>query len=247
MSSVVIIPTTGAPELAPAIDSVLRQTVPTTCYVVCDGDMHAAKVRSIVAGLPITVCVLPQNVGANGFNGHRIYAAFAHLVAEDHVLFLDEDNRFNPTHVQRCVALMETHGLQWCYSLRNICDPQGRYLCRDDCESLGVWPTYSGAHLIDTNCYCIRREVLIRTSQVWHGGWSQDRIFTLAMMQRFPNHGCTGHYTVDYCLSERPRRVTREFFEQGNAAMHALHGPHPPWRDPTCCADTAPPPRTAHS
>ena len=39
MSATVIIPTTGSPELRKAIDSVLKQTYPTTCYVVSDGSL----------------------------------------------------------------------------------------------------------------------------------------------------------------------------------------------------------------
>ena len=33
MSATVIIPTTGAPEVRNAIESVLKQTYPTTCYI----------------------------------------------------------------------------------------------------------------------------------------------------------------------------------------------------------------------
>ena len=47
MSATVIIPTTGAPEVRNAIESVLKQTYPTTCYLVCDGSEHQEKVTAI--------------------------------------------------------------------------------------------------------------------------------------------------------------------------------------------------------
>jgi Glycosyl transferase family 2 len=238
MSQVVIIPTTGAPTLQRAVLSVLAQQEPTQCYVVCDGEAHVHKVHPQLQGLPVALCVLPLNTGAsNDRTGHRIYAAFAHLVDQDHVLFLDEDNWFEPDHVGRCLALMRQGALQWCYTLRNICTPEGDYICRDDCESLGGWPAHTGARLIDTNCWFMRRELLVRVCQVWHGPWHIDRVFTQAMMQSFPQFACTGHYTVNYCLSPRPRGGTREFFETGNALMHQQHGPHPPWRAADCPGD----------
>jgi hypothetical protein len=79
--------------------------------------------------------------------------------------------------------------------------------------------------------------LLIRVTQVWHGPWHIDRVFTQAMMQGFPKFEGTGCYTVNYSLSPRPRGGTREFFETGNATMHALHGPHPPWRAASCPGD----------
>ena len=46
MSVTVIIPTTGAPEVRNAIESVLKQNYPTTCYIVCDGSEHQPKVTA---------------------------------------------------------------------------------------------------------------------------------------------------------------------------------------------------------
>jgi GT2 family glycosyltransferase len=84
MSATVIIPTTGAPEVRNAIESVLKQTYPTTCYLVCDGSEHQEKVTAIafdyVKYKNFKISYLPINVGAKGFYGHRVYAAFTHLV-----------------------------------------------------------------------------------------------------------------------------------------------------------------------
>jgi len=234
MSSVVIIPTTGAPTLRRAVESVAAQTLPATCYVVCDGEEHRGRVDSALAGAQVdparlAVCVLPRNVGSGGFYGHRIYAAFAHLVNEDHVLFLDQDNFLAPEHVAQCVDLIAARRLQWCYSLRNIRAPDGEFICRDDCESLGKWPAFTNTHLIDTNSYCIRREVLLQAAHAWHGKWGQDRVFAQVMMQNFKAFDCTGRYTVQYCLGGNEGSVTKEFFEQGNAQMLRRYKRGFPW------------------
>ena len=232
MTQVVIIPTTGAPSLRRAVQSVLAQTVPTACYVVCDGELFRERVAQALQGLDVPVCVLPRNVGADGFYGHRVYAAFAHLVDEEHVLFLDQDNFLAPDHVAQCVDLIAARRLQWCYSLRTICTPDGEAICRDDCESLGKWPAFTNAHLIDTNSYCIRREVLLQSAHVWHGKWGQDRVFAQVMMRNFTAFDCTGRYSVQYCLGGNAGSVTREFFEQGNAQMLLRYKRGFPWTKP---------------
>lgn len=229
MSSVVIIPTTGAFTLRRAVESVLAQTVKATPYVVCDGTEFEADARAALQGLDAPLCVLPRNVGADGFYGHRVYAAFAHLVDEQYVLFLDQDNFFAPEHVAQCTDLIAAHRLQWCHSLRNVCDAAGNFLMRDDCESLGKWPAFTEAHLIDTSSYCIRREVLLQSAHVWHGKWGQDRVFAQVMMRNFAAFDCTGGYTMQYCLGGNPGSVTKEFFDQGNAQMLLRYKRGFPW------------------
>lgn len=55
-------------------------------------------------------CEIPFNTGAadgGPFYGHRIYAAFAHLVNCDYVFFCDEDNWYEPDHVANAIAVFE--------------------------------------------------------------------------------------------------------------------------------------------
>jgi hypothetical protein len=234
MSAVVLIPTTGAPALRRAVQSVLAQTHETSAYVVCDGEPFREATLAALEGVDrarVALCVLPRNTGAGGFYGHRIYAAFAHLVAEDHVLFLDQDNFLAPDHVASCVELIAARRLQWCHALRNVCTPAGEFVCRDDCESLGRWPAYTGqdVHLVDTSAYCLRREVLLQAAHVWHGGWGQDRVFAQVMMRNFRDFDCTGRYTLQYCLGGNEGSVTKEFFEQGNAEMQRRYKRGFPW------------------
>ena len=237
MSATVIIPTTGSKELHKAILSVLDQTYDTKCYLVVDGPDFVYTVKNFVKSFEqhekyknIVICNLPINVGAKGFYGHRVYAAFTHLVNSDYVLYLDQDNWFGNSHVQSCVDKIESRNLDWCYSLRQIHHKSGAFACFDDCESLGKWPTYHGVHHIDTNSYCVKTSVAIKLAQVWHGGWGQDRVFLGAIAQHFPKFDCTNEYTVHYRVDGGKGSVTAEFFEHGNKVMNEKYNGAFPWK-----------------
>lgn len=234
MSATVIIPTTGVTELSDAVGSVLNQTYETKCYVVADGVQHHSKTRIITDNFlnkrNLERCFLPINVGANGFYGHRVYAAFTHLIDTDYVLYLDQDCWFDENHVQSCIETIEKNGLDWSYSLRKVYNKDGEYLCNDDCESLGKWKTYHGVNHIDTNCYCIKTSVAIKLAQVWHGGWGQDRVFLSVLAQHFPKFECTGEYTLNYKVDGNAGSVNAEFFFNGNEVMKQKYNGVFPWR-----------------
>jgi hypothetical protein len=234
MSATVIIPTTGSKEVQNAIESVLKQSYNTKCYVIVDGEQYAEKTNSILSEFDknanLKVCYLPINVGANGFYGHRVYAAFTHLIDTDYVLYLDQDCWFDENHVSSCVETIKNKNLDWCYSLRKIYDKDGKYICNDDCESLGKWKTYHGVNHVDTNSYCISTQVAIRLASVWHGGWGQDRVFLSAISQHFTKFDCTGLYTNNYKVDGNPGSVNAEFFLNGNKIMNEKYKGVFPWR-----------------
>ena len=231
MSATVIIPTTGARELKKAIESVLDQTYETVCYVVIDGEENYGKTSWQLAeyGGRVKYASLPINVGANGFYGHRVYAAFTHLVNTDYVLYLDQDNWLEPNHVMSCVKTIEDIGVDWSYSLRNIYEGD-KFICHDDCESLGKWKTYHGINHVDTNTYCLKTDIAIKLASAWHGGWGQDRVFLGAISQYFPKFECSGEYTVNYRVAGNAGSVTTEFFKNGNAVMNEKYNGKFPWR-----------------
>jgi GT2 family glycosyltransferase len=237
MSATVIIPTTGAPEVRKAIESVLNQTYLTDCYVVVDGEQNFAAAKAIVDDFThderIRVCYLPINVGAKGFYGHRVYAAFTHLIDTEYVLWLDQDNWLTNRHVQNCVDTIQRRSLDWCYSLRQIHNKGGEFVCFDDCESLGKWQTYHGINHIDTNSYCLKTSVAIKLAQVWHGGWGQDRVFLGAISQHFPKWDCTNEYTVHYRVDGGKGSVNADFFINGNEVMLKKYNGKYPWRQKT--------------
>jgi glycosyltransferase involved in cell wall biosynthesis len=231
MTATVIIPTTGATEVRTAIESVLNQTYPTTCYVICDGDQFRGKVKPILDDYPqVKSCYLPINVGAKGFYGHRVYAAFTHLVDTEYVMYLDQDNWLHPNHVESCVNTIKEQKLDWCYSLRQIHKKDGKFVCNDDCESLGKWQTYHGMHHIDTNSYCLKTEIAVKLASAWHGGWGQDRVFLQAVTQHFPKWDCTKEYTVHYRVDGGTGSVNAGFFINGNEVMNKKYNGVFPWQ-----------------
>jgi glycosyltransferase involved in cell wall biosynthesis len=214
-----------------AMNSVLTQTIPTTCLIVCDGAEHYDYVANTIRDVPdnkrnLQICVLPENVGANGFYGHRIYAAFSHLVNTEFVGYLDEDNWLQPNHIESCLNTIEKNSYSWCNALRNLYS-EDDFICPDDCENLGKWPSFQNYHLIDTNCYLLKTSVAIRFASVWHGGWGQDRVFMSAIVNKEPNFGGTGEYTVNYRISGEDKK---NFFLEGNKVMSEKYNGDFPWK-----------------
>ena len=239
MSATVIIPTTGDSSLIDAIESVLKQSYKdTTCYVVIDGEKYWDDTIFIVEKYfsgdeRIKICTLPINVGANGFYGHRVYAAFTHLIDTEYVIYLDQDNWLELNHIESQINTIKQNNLDWSYSLRKINSKEGVFVCNDDCESLGKWQTYHGINHIDTNCYCLKTKVAIQLAQVWHGGWGQDRVFLSAITHYFKNFDCTGEYTVNYRVDGGTGSVTSDFFINGNSVMDKKYNGVYPWRKKT--------------
>ena len=224
MRVMVITPTTGKDTLEQALLSVERQTIETEHLIVLDGKDMATKpsetnLRKVIQ--------LPENVGGNGWYGHRVYAAMPLMVNADYILFLDEDNWFEPNHVKTMINKIKSKDLMWSYSLRRICDERGQYVLDDDCESLGRYPTFYDHMLnfVDTNCYCFKREYLVSIAHAFYGQWGADRGFYKAASTNLPSFGCTGEATVNYRAPERLLGMFRE----GNEAMKKAYGDLP-WR-----------------
>ena len=215
MSVTVVIPTTGADTLFDAVGSVLDQSYNTNCLVVVDGPEFEDKTYHVTQPYDdhprLRFMALPENVGANGYYGHRVYAAIGHLVNTDYICFLDQDNWFEPNHVSSLLDVIEQKGLDWAYSYRKIVDKEGKFICEDNCESLGKITGF-----VDTNCYMISRQVAVHIGHVWNGGWGRDRIFYQAAEACYSRFDGSGKHTVNYRLDGNPNSVTAEFFLEGN-------------------------------
>jgi glycosyltransferase involved in cell wall biosynthesis len=233
-SVVVITATTGDKLLEKCVDSVSRQTYSDLIHlVVADGPQFISKTQAIIKGMPkVTFLPLTENTGANRYFGHRIYAGTGHLVNQDYIIYLDQDNWFDDDHVELMMNTINGHNLDWCYSLRKIHDADGTFLFNDDCESLGKWPTWydSNMHHVDTNCYCVKREIAIRLGSLWHQGRGADTVFFLNLNRHFPKYDTTGKYSVNYRLGSTEVSVKREFFEKGNQSMSVKYSDTFPWR-----------------
>lgn len=236
----VITPTVGGPHLAECVASVQAQELPNVVhYVVVDGPQHEAAVREALAPFahrgPLHVCVLPHNVGGDGWNGHRVYGSFPFLVDCDYVSFLDEDNAYDPDHLLGLVrAVVSKRGARWAHSLRRIVDRDGGAVCADNCESLGgIAHTVCGAgdRLVDTNCYLMQRDLAIEMGPVWNarfrdpaGKMEADRAMARVLLVTGGGaeggevpHAVYRRHSVRYRVSSTARSVGPDFFTGGNA------------------------------
>jgi glycosyltransferase involved in cell wall biosynthesis len=224
MRVIVITPTTGKDTVNRAMESVTDQTIPTEHLIVEDGKL--TNMHIFETGMR-KVMRLPENVGGNGWYGHRVYAAMPLMVNADYILFLDEDNWFEPNHVETMINKIKSKDLMWSYSLRRICNEAGEYIEDDDCESLGRWPTFYDhtVNFVDTNCYCFRREYLVSVAHAFYGQWGADRPFYRAASTNLPSFGCTGEATVNYRAPDRLLAM----FKNGNETMKKSYEDLP-WR-----------------
>jgi GT2 family glycosyltransferase len=206
--------------------------------VVVDGaeHKHSFDFRYDLIKTPADIVYLNENVGANGFYGHRIYAAFSHLVNSDYVFFLDDDNWYEPTHVESLVETLQSQSLDFAYSLRNIYertdDGEVRFVCQDNCESLGKWPIWfthdNPQYLVDTSSFAFKKDFIIQAASLWHSGWGGDRRFLEAVKEQ-SKWNTSGKYTLNYRLDGNPNSVKAEFFLEGNEKQKERYGEVFPW------------------
>ena len=232
MRVAVVTPTIASEHLVKCIDSVDKQTYEDIVhYIFIDGCQYEPAAREMLVGSPKTRMIeLEENVG-KGWYGHRVYAACSFLVNADVICYLDEDNFLEPNHIETVVKKLQ-EGNDWVYSLRNIHDKEGKFLCEDNCESLGKWPVYFNpeVHHIDTSCFAVRRDVAVHIGHSWYGQWGADRQFFGAIKKYFPKYSCTNQYTTNYRLDGNENSVNEEFFIEGNKINSEKYNGLFPWK-----------------
>lgn len=241
---VVITPSVNSPKLTRALQSVRDQTYKNIKHlIVADGANYTDDIIADNADLiqdgsfGIKLTSTPDNTGGAGFYGHRIYAAYPHLVDEDYVVFLDEDNWFDPNHVRTLVDTIESQDLAWAHSLRKVYLDDNTLLADDCCESIGRWPIFftqdrdQKDYLVDTSTYCFRRDFLINVCQLWHSGWGGDRRF-FKIIKDGAKYATTGLHTMNYILPDMNKAYGGDlkFFERGNEAVKQFYGGQYPWQ-----------------
>ena len=245
--AVVIVATVGKPSLSRTIDSILAQShVDVTAVVVIDGPDFLDAASEVLARYRFESRVqwlaLPQNTGANGFVCHRIYGAMPLLVNQSYIFYCDDDNWYEPPHVEACVNACESQGWEWCFALRNIYD-RNAFVCRDECESVGLWPVWFNSSLyhVDTNCYCLRRHVAIGLSTAWHKSRVVDGqvqmsadtgVCTVLRETRRP-FGLVRQFSVNYELGSWALSPKPEFFLTGNQEFLRQYSGRLPWDQAT--------------
>ena len=235
MKVAVVTPTIASEHLDQCLKSVQEQTYDDIIhYIFVDGigsldvvNEHLDKNRNRKTISKIT---LDENVG-KGWYGHRVYSACSFLVNADVICYLDEDNWYEPCHVEKLVSKIKD-GNDWSYSLRKIYDKEGNFLCEDNCESLGRWPVYFNNEVfhIDTSSFAVKRDIAVRIGHAWYGQWGADRQFFSNLSLHFPKFDCTNAHTLCYRLDGNPNSVTKEFFDEGNSINTKRYPDGFPWK-----------------
>ena len=236
----VITPTTGSTKLLDALVSVQNQTYKHINHlVVVDGPDFMMKMyehQDVVDNLVQDGVILtstPENTGANGLNGQRIYASYPHLINSDYIFFLDQDNWYEPNHVESLVDLMEQNNLDWAYSLRKIYAADKQYVTHDNCESLGKWPIFfthdNPQYLIDTSAFAFKRQFIQKTCHLWHSGpWGEDRRY-LDAVKHNSRWDTTCDHSLCYRLDGNPKSVNADLFIKGNQKQQEFYNNNFPW------------------
>ncbi len=233
----VVTATTGDARVLRAIESVAAQNHrPIQHLVVIDNPDAPTAIKAAIRRYNVDVIELPYATGKDRFNGHRIYGASTFLGNGDFFCFLDEDNWFDADHVASLVDVVN-RGSSWAFSLRKIVDREGHFICNDDCESLGKWPSVldENDYHVDTSCYFLPRIIAVHSSWVWFrkarepNAISADRTLASLLRSAEPNYDTSSHYSLNYTVGNTPRSVRKEFFLDGNEQMiRRFHG-NLPW------------------
>lgn len=237
-SVTVLTPTIGQESLAKCMESVQKQTYKNLKHlIVCDGSEYWNDVHRNMSfefcnnHSNVILTTLPFNTGQSGMYGHRIYAAFPHLINTDYIAFLDEDNWIDENHIESLVEKLERKRLDFVHSLRKVYI-EDKMLAYDNCEAIGRWPVVwdENSNLVDTSTYLFRTDWLIHFCQLWHSGWGGDRRFFMNVMNRC-NYGTSGLHTLNYKLPDMNKFYggQTDIFDKGNAEMLKQYGGKYPW------------------
>ena len=235
----IITPTTGSNYLDINLNSVSKQTYDNIEHlVVVDGPNYWDKANNVLNNYEDkTVMYLQENTGADQYNGHRIYGAMPYLVNSDYVIFLDEDNYIEPTHIESLVKVAENN--DWAFSLRQIVDKEGKYICNDDCENLGKWPTCLSEKelFVDVGAYFLPTKIAVQVSPIWYRRARHpdeqpevDRLLMQVLLDYGFSYDTNGEYTLNYRVGNRTDSVQADFFLWGNSKMQQKYNGNFPWR-----------------
>ena len=219
LSVAVVTTTLGRQTLTKAIQSVKDQTRKATHYVFIHGAEYSDKTIPHLADDTVAVH-LPRANGGGGYGMAPVFALAPFAITEDVICYLDDDNWYEPDHIESLVEMIEKHDLGWAYSYRKIVDNEGSFICEDNCESLGMQLNSDNQYLVDNSCYAVRTNVARRHSHAWYVPVISDRSFQHELMRAGLSVGTTGKHSVNYRLSkDGTGGMTAEKFINNNEWM----------------------------
>lgn len=194
----VVIPTfQRAASAHRAVESALNQrSVDVRVIVVDDASDNDSRtaLRSLVPP-SVSILVQPLNLGAPAARQRGTEAATTRLVA-----YLDDDDVWEPTHLQACVGAMDDHGARWAYGGVRWVDSAQQTLRTDPHipGALALRALLDGNALVTPSSFVVERALALEI-----GGWDArlrglgDWDFALRLAARAAPAAAPGH-TVRY-------------------------------------------------
>jgi hypothetical protein len=185
-------------------------------------------------GKDAQIVYLPRANGGNGYGMAPVFAMAGFCVTEDLVFYLDDDNWYEPDHIESIVNIIKQNELDWAYSLRKIVDHDGSWICDDNCESLGAHQNSHHQHLVDNSCYAVKTEFARQYGHAWYFPVVSDRMFFQALVGAGLKFGSTGKHSVNYRLSkDGTGGMTKEKFLANNELNQRNYNGQSPWLKPS--------------
>jgi glycosyltransferase involved in cell wall biosynthesis len=230
-NALVITPTTGRTTLVDAVKSVQAQTVPADHIIVVDGPEYIKAVSEDLIDIDksnIHILPLPFNTGQHNFWGHRIIAAMSQIVNHDYVFVLDDDDWYDPNHIESMINTMQTQNLDWAFALRKVWTfDQDKYLY-DYSTSIGnacdlIDPD---KYIVSTSSYGFTNDFIRQHGNRWYGNHGADQQFYRNVGIQHP-HASTNLYTVNYRLDWKNSEEDIELIRIASGAHEHCQHRHP--------------------
>lgn len=237
-SVTVITSSIGRPELRQCIESVRAQTYQAKHFVFVNGPGFHDPARQVLAEYPdVHAFYLPEDTGAYAGNGPSfagVFAAAPFLTSSDWVFFLNDDDFYDPDHVESVMKHAKESDLGWAYSLRRIVGRDGAPICDDDWCSLGHWPVQGTVdHLVDNSCYAMHRSLAERVGRAWTAmPLIGDRCVFMALKEAGARYGCTGRSSVNYRIGTGTAPDDPAGYLRNAESIRAEYPGGFPWRVP---------------
>ena len=193
LSVAVVTVSAGRPSLKRCIESVRAQTRLPAHYVLTDGIISFEDfqiIRDEYSSLRTFISYWPTKIGGFALEGRRLYAAAPSLINEDVIFMLNDDDWYEPNHIESMMELIEGQSMDWAYSLRKIYDENGDYLFDDDCEALGEYPEYNNSFggFAEHSAMAVRTNIFLAHSNCFnYRGFGVDRHFYRTLKMNHPN------------------------------------------------------------
>lgn len=223
-SVAIVTSTIGRQELVRTIESVKNQNYPCKHYIFVDGEQFQHKVEELTKSYSdLIITYLPMNTGANGWVNSSINAIAPYLIKEDIICYLDDDNWYEPNHIESIIQTFQEHpDADFIYSMRNFFHVNNSFICEDNMESLGFWenkmiePHTMFLHInnqsysiksklntnyhIDTNCYAFKNNIAQILAPTWFTGILNDRNIFAKIVEVGLKGVSTKKYTLNYTV-----------------------------------------------